>query len=366
MNIGEIELRKLGVITDTDSGVLYDKDGLINYALDNTIKEFAAMPQGFSFAKKYGKFKNGCIASYNTISKLMKKNRSMGITDRIDLNHDEAVKLIRLYNRDYDIRSFDEIPISTDIFVSKTVPLENVGISITYDYELPNGKKYKIDTYSIINIRRDYSSRIGQKIPFGTLAQTVFIGDAYITNIYLLGCTNDDNYVEILSIGMIYCHDFKFADIVLDYFNEIGIPEDRQLISIANKTFAVWYGSQVALLHPQVKDIIKSSSTPTSKEPIELAEDAGMIIKPKKTKYVRHHVVDNNAYDRILYGVHDNDGNKAIYKRHTLSWYVIGHWRNYENGKRIFIQPHWRGPLRQIQQHTQQPKSRVFDETMSE
>ena len=36
------------------------------------------------------------------------------------------------------------------------------------------------------------------------------------------------------------------------------------------------------------------------------------------------------------------------YERHTLVWYVIGHWRNYGSGKRVFIQPYWKGALRNL------------------
>ena len=29
-----------------------------------------------------------------------------------------------------------------------------------------------------------------------------------------------------------------------------------------------------------------------------------------------------------------------------MLWYVAGHWRTYKDGRKIFIKPHWKGPLR--------------------
>ncbi len=31
------------------------------------------------------------------------------------------------------------------------------------------------------------------------------------------------------------------------------------------------------------------------------------------------------------------------YERHMLGWTVRGHWRTYQNGKKVWIKPHVRG-----------------------
>ena len=35
-------------------------------------------------------------------------------------------------------------------------------------------------------------------------------------------------------------------------------------------------------------------------------------------------------------------------KRHALLWHVIGHWRTYKSGKKVFVQPYWKGALREV------------------
>ena len=102
-----------------------------------------------------------------------------------------------------------------------------------------------------------------------------------------------------------------------------------------------WYGIQIALLHPQIKSVFQNPSTiAVSPQGTKKKHKRGK----RKTVYVKRHVINADDLVRTTAG--------ASVERHTLVWYVIGHWRTYKNsGKKIFIKPYWKGPLRELKQN---------------
>jgi hypothetical protein len=55
---------------------------------------------------------------------------------------------------------------------------------------------------------------------------------------------------------------------------------------------------------------------------------------------------------------HTKEAEKT-YHRKCLVWHVIGHWRTYKNGTKIFIQPYWKGVLRKVKKACDvEPRSR--------
>ena len=97
-----------------------------------------------------------------------------------------------------------------------------------------------------------------------------------------------------------------------------------------------WYGIQVALLHPTVKNVFRNPAT------VPVYTSGGKKGRGRRVvRYVRKHVINAD-------GVRAASGTGREYERHTLVWYVIGHWRNYSSGKRVFIQPYWKGALRDL------------------
>jgi len=68
--------------------------------------------------------------------------------------------------------------------------------------------------------------------------------------------------------------------------------------------------------------------------------------KRKKVKYVKQHIINSTELDSLIYGKNKSD--KANINRNVLVWYVVGHWRQIKNGKKIFVKPHWKGLLREI------------------
>ena len=69
------------------------------------------------------------------------------------------------------------------------------------------------------------------------------------------------------------------------------------------------------------------------------------------TRYIRKHVIREEEIDAAIVPKHDR-------QRNTLVWYVIGHWRHYKNGSLVFIQGHWKGPLRQLKKNLDETRER--------
>ena len=102
-----------------------------------------------------------------------------------------------------------------------------------------------------------------------------------------------------------------------------------------------WYGIQIALLHPAVKSVFKFPARTT--EP-----GASSSQKPhkRKAKYIRKHYITLDKLEEV-----SNSKEKRKINRKCLAWYVIGHWRTYEDGKKVFVMPYWKGALRNMKQN---------------
>ena len=108
------------------------------------------------------------------------------------------------------------------------------------------------------------------------------------------------------------------------------------ITNINYQLLATWYGIQVALLHPTVRDVFRN---PVS---VPVYASGGKKKKHRRVvRYVRQHVINAESLRAA-------NGSGRDFERHTLVWYVIGHWRHYNNGKRVFVQPYWKGALREV------------------
>jgi len=123
-----------------------------------------------------------------------------------------------------------------------------------------------------------------------------------------------------------------------------GYEESLQLlIQNAKETCAsvitAWYGIQIALLHPTVKEMFRNPRTTILKD-----SETDKKRSKSKVRYVKEHIINADELDKLLYGESD----KRTIKRHALVWYVIGHWRTLRNGKIVFVKPYWKGALREL------------------
>ena len=109
------------------------------------------------------------------------------------------------------------------------------------------------------------------------------------------------------------------------------------MIDLVYEYMTTWYGIQVALLHPTVKDVFRNPRT----EPV-YATYGKKGNHRRFVRYIRKHIINAEDIRQAQYGFNRE------YERHTLVWYVIGHWRHYEDGRKVFVQPYWKGALREL------------------
>jgi len=109
-----------------------------------------------------------------------------------------------------------------------------------------------------------------------------------------------------------------------------------ELTALLYMGISIWYSVNTALLNPVIKDVFVTHSKST---PVSNGKASGTN-KRAKIRYVKQHIISmddvNNAFE------------KRGFIRRSMIWYVTGHWREYKNGKRIFIQGYWKGALRNM------------------
>lgn len=109
------------------------------------------------------------------------------------------------------------------------------------------------------------------------------------------------------------------------------------MLNMGYEYLITWYGIQVALLHPTVRNVFQNPRSEAVYAPSGKKGKARRFVR-----YIRRHIISAEDIRHAAYGANRE------YERHTLVWYVIGHWRKYADGRRVFIQPYWKGALRRL------------------
>lgn len=117
---------------------------------------------------------------------------------------------------------------------------------------------------------------------------------------------------------------------------------------LMDQILKLWYTMQICLLNPQVKDQLMRKDGKQKLNGVCLTSKK----QGRKAKYVKRHRVETDIFKTAT----DETG----IERKTLSWYVIGHWRNYANGKKSFVNGYWKGPLRHTKKNLDGNRERVI------
>ena len=185
---------------------------------------------------------------------------------------------------------------------------------------------------------------------------------------------NDSNGNEYFDT-LVYSHDQKiiFSKNCQDYDPKLRPLKADQLnaysdsdgidLRVTAVVLHAWYGMQLALLHPITKAIF-DNPTRIKRDHKESMKTIMVDGKPKRAKYVRKHVIhqDNGVYDVLEHAMDDliseydknhymaenNDKPVRKYTRKTLLRRVIGHTRICPSGKTVWIEPYWKGVLRNM------------------
>ena len=224
-------------------------------------------------------------------------------------------------------RGTDECYIPSDLFHTNTIPLEDCKIIIDETHDFPEGVIVEVR----VKIYPDYTELL-KSASDGT---SVMVG--------IIQYIMPDGYVAAPIVTSPHLDQLGFSNI--GYINKNGKTVLSDKVAAANDVMwlclATWYGIQIALLHPVVRDVFRNPA----RSIIKKAPDKLKSKKHRKqtsVKYVKKHIIDQNEFQKLVYG----ESSSNSYQRKALIWYVIGHWRTYKNGKRVFVQPHWKGALR--------------------
>lgn len=267
-------------------------------------------------------------------------------SDHIYMSIRESKRLKELWETQKNIKAAN---VPSDIFFSDEIAIRDLIITITNDHRI-DSRKFKTT--------RNIRIAIFDSLP---------IPPEKPDDPFVIGALSVEVVIDPMPKSVSMPH-FVTPLLVQPGFNGIGIGDtysvdNRKLEPFANITpdgrtiaskeliwedienyLKIWYGIQLALLHPIIQDVFKHPST----EKIAHEEPK----KGGKTRtvytYIKKHVIQPHDFDPPA--PKEGDDNKAPRTWSTLLWHVTGHWRHYKDGRTAFVKPYWKGPLRSIKQ----------------
>ena len=223
--------------------------------------------------------------------------------------------------------------IPSDLFFAKTIPITDCKIVVdetadaggrVCEYRVVIFSDYESKVDKVLKEESDEAFCVGAIIPEFMPAPIVF------PIVIMRGID-----------GVLYTR-YAVTDTV--YANKM-IMKNSDAVTVRYELLSTWYGIQIALLHPAVKDVFRNPQ----RTPVDTKNNG----KPnkdrkRKVKYIRKHVLTMDKLESV-------SGSKEQRKinRKCLAWYVIGHWRTYKSGKKIFIMPYWKGVLRDMKKNAE-------------
>ena len=245
-------------------------------------------------------------------------------TDQIKMAYEDVHDLIMLVE---DAGRSAGKPVSADIVWAETIPLEHFVLIVEHP---ASSNLYSIE-YKFDIIEDKVITDDGLMF-FGAMTVTLH--------------TRNQGDIEVC--GPMICTDEAFAESrLVEYVKYQGrnFPIDlvpaEWLLELRERmanAMHMFYAVEVALLNPVVETVFAESASTVPLEPTT-TKPAGKN-KRAKIKYIKRHFLRMTAVSTAL--------EKRGFVRHTNLWYVTGHWREYQNGKRTFIKGYWKGALRSL------------------
>ena len=325
--------------------------GLIRFAerLKSTLCEYGNMTEGdFSDDEEeaaeiyYG---NGSLVELSAITGERKEALKRALnnskpTDRISLSEEVLYKLETFWNKeqpeDVDEGSTVLTAPPADILWANTIPIKDCIIDFPYD----NGRKNAAGIRDIrITITDDCTSNLTAHM-CGIVTITTN-GGYQLAGVFGVhdSAAEDANLIDIpKEIAFITAP----MNQVIRQFEEDpngGTLKTAETIGNIMRFLSIWYGLQVALLNPKIKNVFATHSSMSTIEDKPNRNNRKNNKRPK-IKYIKRCIITDDVFKTAL---------ERSYVRTKLCWYVTGHWRNQptKNGiKRIFIQGFWKGVAR--------------------
>ena len=223
--------------------------------------------------------------------------------------------------------------VPADIFFAGTIPILDMIVKQKYDKELTTETRFCIF--------KDYQNYI----ELSKLKNIPVVVGAVILKLSI-GENKDFNLLIpiIIQYGFDVCMSSSFGyygdyddEVATNVFNDISF---RQQSEGSYELLSLWYGIQLSLLHPDMKKMYENPK----EERIYIGSNKkkNNSKNKKMTRVIR-------SYNITKHMITESVGNK--HDINCLCWYVSGHFRHYKNGKKVFIQPYWKGALRDIKKN---------------
>ena len=280
--------------------------------------------------------KNNHIAPKAERERIVEGLNKSNPSDVIIIDEDALSELCEMWCNDADDAQNKGVP--SDILFSKNVALK--------DFDLTIKSNNKSDLKIRFCVFDDYINQVDSSgDDFLSLVGCVCQDKKGTKLIYPFYIKKGDNRI----IPFLFCVDDRIDKIARrleetmnEHFSE----------STTNKCLIFWYSIQLALLHPTIKEVFSHPKESLVFNKKSVNKDG----KRRTTKNIRQHTIKAEDVKMAI-------DKKKEYNRKTLSWYVIGHWRKYKSGKKIFVQGYWKGALRELKRNIDDGRERVIDPT---
>lgn len=265
---------------------------------------------------------------------LLKQIDKSCITDIVEITEEEDKEIQGLWNENFE----SDIMIPSDLLFAETLPIYDLKISIDerkIKGEIVNYRVCILQNYSEI-LKSEKQEIIGYLII------------DYFKNKQLI--------MEIHA-----CYGVNALAINSKRIGYRGFSEEEALFLKSKLKYgdfqdfvfsflSTWYGIQIALLHPTVKEVFQKPQ----RIPIGKSQKKEYERKKIKIKYIKRHIIKDKEMKELIHG------KAGSYSRHALIWYVTGHWRTYKSGKKVFIQPYFKGALRETKKLQSEREREIF------
>jgi len=245
-------------------------------------------------------------------------------SDRVVVDEAASEKLWNLFSDRAIEWPGDLIAIPSDLFFAGTVPL------LDTEFE-EAGNRSPICAFRVV-VFKDYRERITiageDTVTVGAIIREFINNGAPTVQIVLpLSVVHGENILRFTPLG--------WANLPRMEQQSMGDSVAKKLGDFFRSCLCLWYGTQLALLHPLLKEVFRNPQrTPMPAEP------TGSKKRKKKPplRYIKRHVLNADKLEAAV---------KGHVEWKTLCWRVIGHWRTYKDGRKVFINGYWKGPLRE-------------------
>ena len=264
------------------------------------------------------------VISDEETDRVWKRIISSRPSDEIKLTGDEDSRLIKLWEKETE-----NVTIPSDLFFANTIPLLDCRITVDETECRENGH---VIPYRVV-VFPDYAERIhtadeNEPVNVGAIVNNPVTGPCCFTPFYV-----------VKGVDSIMFSGVGYHGVTEESIRKAQAAMTMQDLSqMAIAFLETWYGIQIALLHPTMREVFRHPKTApdTTDSPTHGAK------RKNRVKYIKVHVINSDEMNAAMFGESRN------YTRHALVWYVIGHWRTLKNGAKIFIKPCWKGPLRDV------------------